>query len=214
MPSRNSIVGHGCSRDADHRETGRQPPFPRQAIERGHQFAFGQIAIGAEDHDRARRCLAIETKRVLQGRLSRHYEHSSRPPGRLVLDARAGSHFPGNPNLPCLFPRTILATEGTPRTPGPVGARRTSITAVIPARNEADIDRRAPCARSGRKALPAPCRSSWRTIKAKMAPHPPRHAAGADLVVSVDPRPSGWKGKLWAVASGIHGRNARRISSS
>ena len=27
--------------------------------------------------------------------------------------------------------------------------------------------------------------------------------AGADLIVSIDPRPFGWKGKLWAVASGI-----------
>jgi len=28
-------------------------------------------------------------------------------------------------------------------------------------------------------------------------------ASGADLVVTVEPRPPGWKGKLWAVASGI-----------
>jgi hopene-associated glycosyltransferase HpnB len=29
------------------------------------------------------------------------------------------------------------------------------------------------------------------------------HAAGADLAVNVEPRPPEWKGKLWAVASGI-----------
>jgi hopene-associated glycosyltransferase HpnB len=33
-------------------------------------------------------------------------------------------------------------------------------------------------------------------------------AAGADLVVSADPPPFGWKGKLWAVASGIQAANA------
>ena len=46
------VVGHGGSGNADHRETGRQPPFPGQAIERGHQLAFGEIAVGAENHDR------------------------------------------------------------------------------------------------------------------------------------------------------------------
>ncbi len=43
-------------------------------------------------------------------------------PGRLVFNARAGRHFAGNPNLPCLFPRTILATERAPGTRNPIGS--------------------------------------------------------------------------------------------
>ena len=84
---------------------------------------------------------------------------------------------------------------------------RTSITAVIPARNEADLiggavrSLRAQSFGGTLQIIVADDQSEDGTASAA-------HAAGADLVVSVDPRPSGWKGKLWAVASGIHGSNA------
>ena len=77
-----------------------------------------------------------------------------------------------------------------------------SLTAVIPARDEADsIGRtvrslRAQSFAGGLRIIVADDQSEDATASAA-------RAAGADLVVTVSPRPSGWKGKLWAVASGI-----------
>jgi len=79
---------------------------------------------------------------------------------------------------------------------------RASITAVIPARDEAEsIGRTVRSLRAQSFAgilqiIVADDQSEDATSSAA-------RAAGADLVVSVDPRPFGWKGKLWAVASGI-----------
>src|SRR5579872_416408 len=76
------------------------------------------------------------------------------------------------------------------------------ITAVIPARDEAGFIERAVAAlRSQRFAgtlriVVADDESADRTAELAAG-------AGADRVISVPPRPSGWTGKLWAVASGI-----------
>jgi hopene-associated glycosyltransferase HpnB len=82
-----------------------------------------------------------------------------------------------------------------------------SITAVIPARNEVEL--------IGRTVRSLRVQSFSGTLQIIVADDQSEdgtasaaHAAGADLVVPVDPRPFGWKGKLWAVASGIRGANA------
>ena len=82
-----------------------------------------------------------------------------------------------------------------------------SITAVIPARDEAALIGRAVSSlRTQQTAgefriIVADDQSSDGTADAA-------RRAGADLVVAVDPRPPEWKGKLWAVASGIRAESA------
>jgi hopene-associated glycosyltransferase HpnB len=77
-----------------------------------------------------------------------------------------------------------------------------SITAVIPARDEAEL--------IGRAVSSLKAQSLAGTLRVVVADDQSEddttsaaRAAGADLVVSVVPRPFGWKGKLWTVASGI-----------
>ncbi len=78
----------------------------------------------------------------------------------------------------------------------------TSVTAAIPARDEAELVGRAVASLKAQqfsgalRIVVADDQSADGT--ANFA-----RAAGADRVVSVAPRPAGWKGKLWAVASGI-----------
>ncbi len=86
-------------------------------------------------------------------------------------------------------------------------SRETSITAVIPARNEAELIGRT--VRSLRaQSLPGTLRIIVSDDQSEDDTASAARRAGADLVVSVDPRPSGWKGKLWAVACGIDAANA------
>ncbi len=86
--------------------------------------------------------------------------------------------------------------SGAPRQSG------VSITAVIPARDEAaSIGRTVDSLKAQQFAgvlriIVADDQSADGTGDAA-------RAAGADLVVNVEPRPPEWKGKLWAVASGI-----------
>ena len=70
-----------------------------------------------------------------------------------------------------------------------------SVTAVIPARDERDLIGRAVASLHAQNlhVIVADDESSDGT----------GIASGADLVVRVEPRPPGWKGKLWALASGI-----------
>jgi hopene-associated glycosyltransferase HpnB len=82
-----------------------------------------------------------------------------------------------------------------------------SITAVIPARDESALIGRAVSSLRAQQTggkfriIVADDQSSDGTADAA-------RQSGADLVVPVDPRPSEWKGKLWAVASGIHAERA------
>jgi hopene-associated glycosyltransferase HpnB len=82
-----------------------------------------------------------------------------------------------------------------------------SITAVIPARDEAELvgrtvtSLRAQKFRGALKIIVADDQSTDATPIAA-------RNAGADVVVAVEPMPSDWKGKLWAVASGIRAETA------
>ncbi len=77
-----------------------------------------------------------------------------------------------------------------------------NVTAVIPARNEEDVIAYPVRALSGQaKVIVADDESEDATGDIA-------RANGAE-VVRVSPRPAGWKGKLWAVASGIRAETAR-----
>jgi glycosyltransferase involved in cell wall biosynthesis len=90
--------------------------------------------------------------------------------------------------------------------PATPSSTRTSITAVIPAREEAEFIGRT--VRSLRaQSFPGALRIVVADDQSEDGTASAASAAGADLVVSVDPRPFGWKGKLWAVASGIVGEH-------
>jgi hopene-associated glycosyltransferase HpnB len=78
----------------------------------------------------------------------------------------------------------------------------TSITAVIPARNEAELIGRTVRSLKA-QSFPGPMRIIVADDQSEDGTASAARLAGADLVVSVDPRPFGWKGKLWAVASGM-----------
>ena len=64
MPGDHAVAGSGepgagsrrrlSPRDSQHREAGRQEPFPRQVVERGNELALGQVAGRTEEHDAAR----------------------------------------------------------------------------------------------------------------------------------------------------------------
>ena len=74
-----------------------------------------------------------------------------------------------------------------------------SVTAIIPARDEAELIGRAVASLHAQHAL-----HPLRVIVADDESTDGTAAASyADLVVRVAPRPQGWKGKLWAVASGV-----------
>ena len=62
------IVRHRSAGDADYGKTRRETAFVSQAVKRGHQLAFCEIAIGAENHDDARRRLSVEAQRIIQRR--------------------------------------------------------------------------------------------------------------------------------------------------
>jgi hopene-associated glycosyltransferase HpnB len=76
------------------------------------------------------------------------------------------------------------------------------VTAIIPARDEVGYIEHAVAALRAQqfdgalRVVVANDESTDRTAELAAA-------AGADLVVNVQPRPAGWTGKLWAVASGI-----------
>jgi hopene-associated glycosyltransferase HpnB len=74
-------------------------------------------------------------------------------------------------------------------------AHEHTVTAVIPARDEASLIGRAVASLHAQylRVVVADDESTDGTAE----------ASNADLVVKVEPRPPGWKGKLWAVASGI-----------
>lgn len=97
-----------------------------------------------------------------------------------------------------LLRERLVAPDPSPFAP-PRAAR---IIAIIPARDEeATIGRAVSSLLRQQFAgtlqiVVADDESSDRTAEAA-------HAAGATRVLSVTPRPSGWKGKLWAVASGM-----------
>jgi hopene-associated glycosyltransferase HpnB len=91
-----------------------------------------------------------------------------------------------------------------PAVPSSTGA---SITAVIPARDEAES--------IGRTVRSLRAQSFGGTLQIIVADDQSEDGtassarrAAADLVVPVDPRPFGWKGKLWAVSSGIRSANS------
>ncbi len=74
-----------------------------------------------------------------------------------------------------------------------------SVTAVIPARDERELIGRA-VASLHAQGTPTPLRV---IVADDESTDGTGAASNADLVVTVPPRPPGWKGKLWAVASGI-----------
>lgn len=76
-------------------------------------------------------------------------------------------------------------------------SRPHTVTAVIPARNESDLIGRAV---ASLKAQNQPLRV---IVADDESTDGTGEASNADLVVRVAPRPLGWKGKLWAVSSGI-----------
>lgn len=76
-----------------------------------------------------------------------------------------------------------------------------SVTAIIPARDECDLIGRAVASLHAQRLEPV---GKLRVILADdESTDGTGLASHADLVVCVEPRPAGWKGKLWAVASGI-----------
>ena len=77
-----------------------------------------------------------------------------------------------------------------------------SVTAVIPARDERDLIGRAVA------SLHAQTHPLRVIVADDESTDGTGAASGADLVVGVAPRPPGWKGKLWAVASGIDAASA------
>ncbi len=72
-----------------------------------------------------------------------------------------------------------------------------TVTAVIPARNERDLIGRAV------GSLKAQNQPLHVIVADDESTDGTGEASNADLVVRVAPRPPGWKGKLWAVSSGI-----------
>jgi hopene-associated glycosyltransferase HpnB len=83
-----------------------------------------------------------------------------------------------------------------------------SVTAIIPARDERDLIGRAVASlhsqRMERRARHPAKTDRLRVILADdESTDGTGPASNADLVVTVAPRPAGWKGKLWALASGI-----------
>ena len=70
--SRKCIVGKRGARDADDGESRGQPAVVGEAIERGQQFALGEVAIGAEDHDDALGNVPFEAERILERVLVGH----------------------------------------------------------------------------------------------------------------------------------------------
>ena len=85
--------------------------------------------------------------------------------------------------------------SGTPK-------REHTVTAVIPARDERDLIGRAVASLHSQhhplRVIVADDESTDGTAEASQA----------DLVIRVTPRPAGWKGKLWAVSSGIQADNS------
>lgn len=78
-----------------------------------------------------------------------------------------------------------------------------SVVAIIPARDEQDLIGRAVASLHSQKAgqhTGNPLRVILADDESTDGTGPASHA---DLVVRVEPRPPGWKGKLWAVASGV-----------
>jgi hopene-associated glycosyltransferase HpnB len=74
-----------------------------------------------------------------------------------------------------------------------------SVVAIVPARDERDLIGRAVASLHGQDTA-----NPLRVILADDESTDGTAAAShADLVVRVEPRPPGWKGKLWAVASGV-----------
>jgi hopene-associated glycosyltransferase HpnB len=86
-------------------------------------------------------------------------------------------------------------SSGTP-------SRSHSVTAIIPARDERDLIGRAV---ASLKAQNHPLRV---IVADDESADGTGEASRADLVVRVTPRPPGWKGKLWAVSSGIRADNS------
>ena len=79
-----------------------------------------------------------------------------------------------------------------------------SVTAIIPARDERDLIGRAVASLHAQRGI-----SPIRVIVADDESTDGTGAASrADLVVRVEPRPAGWKGKLWAVSSGVNADNS------
>ena len=60
------VVAQRGARDADHREPRRKSAVVRQPVEGGHELAPGEVPIGAENHDRAFRCLPFKPQWVLK----------------------------------------------------------------------------------------------------------------------------------------------------
>src|ERR1700733_6941747 len=80
-----------------------------------------------------------------------------------------------------------------------------SVNAIIPARDERDlIGRTVASLHSQRVERAGPLRVILADDESSDGT---AAASNADLVVRVEPRPSGWKGKLWALESGIAGDN-------
>jgi hopene-associated glycosyltransferase HpnB len=80
-----------------------------------------------------------------------------------------------------------------------------SVTAIIPARDECELIGRAVASlHSQRMESMGPLRVIVADDESTDGTGPASHA---DLVVTVEPRPAGWKGKLWALASGIAADN-------
>lgn len=78
-------------------------------------------------------------------------------------------------------------------------ASANSVTAIVPARNERDF--------IGRAVASLHAQHTASPLRVIVADDESTDGTGlasrADIVVAVEPRPPGWKGKLWAIASGI-----------
>jgi hopene-associated glycosyltransferase HpnB len=80
-----------------------------------------------------------------------------------------------------------------------------SVTAVVPARDEAEFIGRAVASLHAQRAA----HRLFVIVADDESSDGTGAASRADLVVRVPPRPAGWKGKLWAVSSGIEADTTR-----
>lgn len=66
------VVGHFGAGVADDGEAGGEAAFEGEAVEGGDEFAFGEVAVGAEDDEGAGFDLALEAEGVVERVVGAH----------------------------------------------------------------------------------------------------------------------------------------------
>ena len=71
------VIAHGRAGDAQHGKTGIQAALVGEPVEGRQQLAFGEIAIGSEDHHGALGNAPLEAQGILERILQRHVFQNS-----------------------------------------------------------------------------------------------------------------------------------------